>query len=129
MFLDFYVAALCNLGFTIRGLYLKQVWPPLLYSFSVGKCMHSYHHKVLPNHFDEYFIQLSSIHYHSTRLATPNNLILPRVNSSSGKCPLLLIAQRYGLQYHTILNFQQPLPLNGNLKNTSYMKQIPNYEY
>ena len=23
---------------------------------------------------------------------------------------------------------QPPLPLNGNLKNTSYMKQIPNYE-
>ena len=33
-----------------------------------------------------------------------------------------------GLQYQTILNFQPPLPLNGNLRNTSYMKQIPNYE-
>jgi len=32
--------------------------------------MHSYHNKLLPNHFDEYFITLSSIHYHSTRLAT-----------------------------------------------------------
>jgi len=94
VFLDFYVAALCNLGFTIRGLYIKQVRPPLLYSFSVGKCMHSYHHKVLPNHFDEYFIQLSSIHYHSTRLATSNNLILPRVNSSSGTCPLLHIGPK-----------------------------------
>jgi len=27
-----------------------------------------------------------------------------------------------------LLNFQPPLPLNGNLRNTSYMKQIPNYE-
>jgi len=43
---------------------------PKLYSFSVGKFMHSYHNKLLPNHFDEYFIPLSSIHYHSTRLAT-----------------------------------------------------------
>ena len=58
---------------------------PKLYSFSVGKFMHSYHNKLLQNHFDEYFIPLSSIHYHSTRLATSRNLFLPRVNSSSGK--------------------------------------------
>jgi len=28
--LDFYVAALCNLGFTLCGSYLEQVWPPLV---------------------------------------------------------------------------------------------------
>jgi len=33
--------------------------------------------------------------------------------------PLNLLAQKYGLQYQTILNFQPPLPLNGNLRNTS----------
>ena len=43
---------------------------PKLYSFSVGKRMHSYHNKLLPNHFDEYFIPISSIHYHSTGLST-----------------------------------------------------------
>jgi len=53
--------------------------------------MHSYHNKLLPNHFDEYFIPLSSIHYHSTRLATSKNLFLPKVNSSSGKCSLKFI--------------------------------------
>jgi len=41
---------------------------------------------------------------------------------------LYLLAQKYGLQYQTILNFQPPLPFNGNLRNTSYMKKIPNYE-
>ena len=41
---------------------------------------------------------------------------------------IFVAAQKYGLQYQTILNFQPPLPLNGNLRNTSYMKQIPNYE-
>ena len=100
-----------------------------LYSFSVGKFMHSYHNKLLPHHFDEYFVPLSSIHYHSTRLATSKNLFLPRVNSSSGKCSLKFIGPKVnGLQYQTILNFQPPLPLNGNLRNTSYMKKIPNYE-
>jgi len=64
---------------------------PNLYSFSVGKFMHSYHNKLLPNHFDEYFIPLSSNHYHSTRLATSKNRFLPRVNSSSGKCSLKFI--------------------------------------
>jgi len=67
---------------------------PKLYSFSVGKFMHSYHNKLLPNHFDEYFIPLSSIHYHSTRLATSKNLFLPRVNSSSGKCSLKFIGPK-----------------------------------
>ena len=53
--------------------------------------MHSYHHKLLPNHFDEYFIPLSLIHYHSTRLATFKNLFLPRVNFSSEKYSLKFI--------------------------------------
>ena len=68
---------------------------PKLYSFSVGKfMMHSYHNKLLPNHFDEYFVPLSSIHYHSTRLATSKDLFLPRVDSSSGKCSLKFIGPK-----------------------------------
>jgi len=67
---------------------------PKLYSFSVGKFMHSYHNKLLPNHFDEYFVPLSSIHYHSTKLATSKNLFLPRVNSSSGKFSLKFIGPK-----------------------------------
>ena len=63
---------------------------PKLYSFSVGEFMHSYHNKLLPNHF----VPLSSIHYHSTRLATSKNLFLRRVNSSSGKCSLKFIGPK-----------------------------------
>jgi len=32
VFLDFYLAALCNMGFTICGSYIEQVWSPLTYS-------------------------------------------------------------------------------------------------
>jgi len=71
---------------------------PKIYTLSVGKFMHSYHSKLLPNHFDEYFIPINSIHSHSTRLATSNNLFLPRVNSSSGKCSLCW-PKKCGLQY------------------------------
>jgi len=67
---------------------------PKLYSISIGKTMHIYHNKLLPNHFDEYFIPLSSIHYHSTRLAASKNLFLPGVNSSSGKCSLKFIGPK-----------------------------------
>jgi len=56
--------------------------------------MHSYHNKLPPNHFDEYFDPLSSIHHHSTRLTTSKNLFLPRVNSSSGKCSLKFIGSK-----------------------------------
>jgi len=56
--------------------------------------MHSYHNKVLPNHFYEYFIPLSSIHDHSTRLATSKHLFLPKVNSSSGKYSLKFIGPK-----------------------------------
>jgi len=67
---------------------------PKIYTLSVGKFMHSYHNKRLPNHFDEYFIPISSIHSHSTRLATSNNLFLPRINSSSGKCSLTFVGPK-----------------------------------
>jgi len=67
---------------------------PKIHTLSVGKFMHSYHNKMLPNHFDEYFIPISSIHSHSTRLATSNNLFLPRVNSSSGKCSLTFVGPK-----------------------------------
>ena len=51
---------------------------PKLDTSSVSKFMHSYYNKLLPNHFDEYFIPISSIHSHFTRLATSNNPFLPR---------------------------------------------------
>jgi len=41
--------------------------------------MHSYHNKLLPNHFDDYFLPVRLIQYHYTRLFTYNNTFLPRV--------------------------------------------------
>ena len=41
------------------------------------------------------------------------------------KFNIIFTVLKTGLFYVT---FQPPLPLNGNLRNTSYMKQIPNYE-
>ena len=55
------------------------------------KFMHSYCNKLLPNHFDDCFIPISSIHSYATRLSIFNNLFLPKVNSSSGKCSLTFV--------------------------------------
>jgi len=38
--------------------------------------MHSDYNKLIPHHFDDYFIPISSIHFYSTR-PTSNNLFLP----------------------------------------------------
>ena len=75
--------------------HLKILCLPKLYSFSVGKYMHSYHNKLLPNH--EYFIPLSSIHYHSTRLATSKNLFYLELTLPQENVLLNLLAQKYGL--------------------------------
>ena len=88
---------------------------PKIYTFSVGKLMHSYHNKLLPNHFDEYFIPISSIHSHSTRLATSDNLFLPRVNSSSGKFSLIFVGPKVwssipnDIKFSTTFTFKQSL--------------------
>jgi len=48
--------------------------------------MHSYYNKLLPNHFDDYFIPVSSIHSHFTRLSTSINLFLPELTHLQGNC-------------------------------------------
>ena len=80
---------------------------------------------MLPNHFDEYFIPLSSIHYPSRKLATSKNLFYLELTLPQENVLLNLLAQKYGLQHQNILHFLPPLPLNWNLRNISYMKKIP----
>ena len=64
---------------------------PKSHNLSERRSMYSYYNKLLPNHFDDYFISMSSIHSHSIRLSTSNNLFLPRVKSSSGKYSLTFV--------------------------------------
>jgi len=92
--------------------HLNILWLSTLYTLSVGKFMHSKYNKLLSYHFHDYFIPISAINYHITRLSTSNNLFLPRVNLFSGKFSLHLLAQKCGLQYQVILSLQGFLPLN-----------------
>jgi len=76
--------------------YLNILCLPKLYILSVGKFMSSYHNKLLPNHFDDYFILINSNHSCSTRLSTSllTTCFFPRVNSSSGKCSLISVGPK-----------------------------------
>ena len=86
--------------------------------------MHSYHNQLLPNHFDEYFILLNSIHYHSTRIATSKNLFVPRVNSSSGKCSLKFTGPKVwssipdDIKFSTTFSFKWKLKKHLHEKNS-----------
>ena len=48
-----------------RGLGLLKVAE--IYHFLVGQFMFRYHHKMLPQIFDQYFVKHSAIHHYSTR--------------------------------------------------------------
>ena len=116
---------LCLSNTIVMVQHLNILRLPKLYSFSVGKFMHSYHNKLLPNHFDEYFVPLSSIHYHSTRLATSKNSFLPRVNSSSVRCSLKFIGPKVWSSIPDNIKFSTTFTFKWYLRNTSYMKKFP----
>jgi len=81
---------------------------PKIYTLSVGKFMHSCHNKLLPNHFDEYFI-LTPQDQQPLTAYFYLELTLPQEN-----VPSPLLALKCSLQYQMILTLQPRLPLNGN---------------
>jgi len=78
--------------------------------------MRTYDNKLLPNHFDDCCISISSIHSNSTRLSTSNNLLSPKVNASPGKCSLPFVDPKMGLSMLscTVLSLLPPLPSKGD---------------
>ena len=95
---------------------------PKIYTLSVGKFMHSCHNKLLPNHFDEYFI-LTPQDQQPLTAYFYLELTLPQEN-----VPSPLLALKCDPQYQMILSLQPHLPLNGNWRNTFFMIKIHNYE-
>jgi len=92
--------------------------------------MHSYYNKLLPNHFDDYFIQISSIHSYSTRLTTSNNLFLLRVTSSSGKYSLTFVGQKvYFSIPDGIKSLAATFTFKWKLKKHLFAKKTHNYVF
>jgi len=60
----------------------KSLEIPDLFQLSVAKFMYSFYNGRLPNHFDNYFAEIASVHKYQTRLASPQNYHLPRMKIS-----------------------------------------------
>ena len=57
---------------------------PDLFQLLVAKFMYSFCNGGLPNHFDNYFAEIASVHKYQTRLASLQNYYLPRMKTSRG---------------------------------------------
>ena len=61
---------------------------PDLFQLSVAKFMFSFHHGGLPNHFDNYFAEIASVHKYQKRLASLQKYYLSRMKTSLGQLAL-----------------------------------------
>ena len=68
---------------------------PDLFQLSVAKFMHSFYSGGLPNHFDNYFAEIASVHKYQTRLASLQKYYLPRMKTSLGQ----LLVRKFGLTF------------------------------
>jgi len=67
---------------------------PDLFQLSVAKFMYSFDNGRLPNHFDNYFAEIASVHKYQTRLASLQNYYLPRMKTSLGQLSLKYIGPK-----------------------------------
>jgi len=68
--------------FTVLYSKRKILEIPDLFQLSVAKFMYSFYNGGLPNHFDNYFAEIASVHKYQTRLASLQNYYLPRMKTS-----------------------------------------------
>jgi len=67
---------------------------PDLFKLSVVKFMYSFNSDRLPNHFDNYFAEIASVHKYQTRLASLQKSYLPRMKTSLGQLSLTYIGPK-----------------------------------
>ena len=53
-----------------------------MFKYEIGKLMHQYTHKKLPEHFNNYFTYMSKVHSYSTRNNVTNQIAQPRFSTS-----------------------------------------------
>ena len=67
---------------------------PDLFQLSLAKFMYSFHNGGLPNHFDNYFAEIASVHKYQTRLASLQKYYLPRMKTFLGQLSLKYIGPK-----------------------------------
>jgi len=72
----------------------KTLEIPDLFQLSVAKFMYSFYNGELPNHFDNYFAEIASVHKYQKRRASLQNYYLPRMKTSLGQLSLKYIGPK-----------------------------------
>ena len=67
---------------------------PDLFQLSVAKFMYAIYNGGLPNHFDNYFAEIASVHKYQARLASLQKYYLPRMKTSLGQLSLKYIGPK-----------------------------------
>jgi len=67
---------------------------PDLLQLSVAQFMYSFYNGGLPNHFDNYFAEIASVHKYQLRLASLQKYYLPRMKTSLGQLSLKYIGPK-----------------------------------
>jgi len=101
---------------------LKQLYSiqsteiPVLFQLSVAKFMYSFHNGWLPNHFDNYFAEISSAHKYQTRLASMQNYYLARMKTYLGQLSLKYIGPKIWSNIPENLKSSSPFSFGKNYK-------------
>ena len=98
---------------------------PNLFQLSVAKFIYSFYNGGLPNHFENYFAEIASVHKYQTRLASLQKYYLPRMKTSLGQLSLKYIGPKIGLTFRKNWNHLRLIHLAKNIKKSCYLARLP----
>ena len=99
---------------------------PDLFQLSVARLMNSFYNGGLPNHFDNYFSEIASVHKYQTRLASLQKYYLPRVKTSLGQLSLKYIGPKIWSNIPEKLKSSSPYSFGKKyFKKSCYLDILP----
>ena len=99
---------------------------PDLFQLSVAKFMYSFYNGGLPNHFDNYFAEIASVHKYQTRLASLQKYYLPRMNTTLGQLSLKYIGPKIWSNIPEKLKSSSPYSFGKKkYKRSCYLARLP----
>jgi len=96
-----------------------------LFQFSVAKFMYSFSNGRLPNHFDNYFAEIASVHKYQTRLASLQKYCLSRMKTSLGQLSLKYIDPKIWSNIPEKLKSSSPYSFGKKYKKSCYLAKLP----
>jgi len=98
---------------------------PDLFQLSVAKFMYSFYNGGLPNHFDNYFAEIASVHKYQTRLASLQKYYLPRMKTSLGQLSRKYIGPKIWSNIPEKLKSSSPYSFGKKYKKSYYLARLP----